>query len=305
MSFVKRLSSALLKTSDKMTLGLAELAGKRRLDADFLQELEDLLLMADLGVETAAFLVSQIQKQRFNKEITLDEVKTLLATEIEQILQKVVSPLKISAVQPHVLLMVGVNGSGKTTTIAKLGQIFKAQGFNGMFAAGDTFRAAAVEQLQTWGNRLDIPVISKDAGADPAALAYEAIEKAKSQKKDFLLIDTAGRLHNRIDLMAELQKVVRVIHKLDEDAPHNCVLVLDATIGQNALTQVKAYQEMVNVSGLIITKLDGSAKGGVVVGLAHTLGLPIHAVGVGEGADDLQPFDPAVFAQSLVGITTA
>lgn len=304
MNFVKRLSFSLAKSSDKIDLGLTDFIGKRKLNSDFLEELSDALLIADLGVETTDFLIEQIKKKRFNKEITLEETKYLISLEVEKILKKVTFPLKINSLNsPHIILMVGINGSGKTTTIAKLGAKFKEQNLKGMFAAGDTFRAAAVTQLKTWGDRLEIPVISKDIKSDPATISYEAIEKAKSQKKDFLLIDTAGRLHNRDDLMAELQKVSRVIKKLDENAPHDCILVLDSTIGQNAISQVKAYQKMLKISGLIITKLDGSSKGGVVVGLAHTIGLPIHAVGVGENAEDLQPFDPSIFAKSLLGIS--
>ncbi len=302
-SWLQRLKAALTRSSNKIGEGIAALFTKRRLDDETLEELEDLLIQSDLGVETAAKLTANLASGRFNKEIDAEEVKTILSEQVATILTPVAQPLAIQKdLKPHVVLVVGVNGSGKTTTIGKIAKHQKDLKKRVMMAAGDTFRAAAVEQLQIWGKRVKCPVIAKETGTDAASLAYEALEEARVAKTDVLLIDTAGRLHNKADLMAELEKVVRVIKKLDPEAPHSTLLVLDATIGQNAHQQVEAFQRMVNVTGLVMTKLDGSARGGVVVALAEKFGLPIHFVGVGEGIEDLRPFEAEHFAKSLMGL---
>ncbi|MFB0992618.1 MAG: signal recognition particle-docking protein FtsY, partial [Rhodospirillales bacterium] len=263
----------------------------------------DILLQGDLGVSTATRLTSLLAKTRFDQEISSEEIKIALAEEVATILAPVAQPLVIDGThKPHIILVCGINGSGKTTTIGKMARQFKNQGKSVTLAAGDTFRAAAVEQLKIWGERSDCPVISRDNGADAAGLAFDAIKEAQASGADVLMIDTAGRLQNRKDLMEELTKVVRVIRKVDETAPHSVLLVMDATIGQNAHSQVEVFKDMVDVSGLIITKLDGSAKGGVVVSLAERFEIPVHAVGVGEGIDDLRPFEADAFARSLIGL---
>lgn len=301
--WLQRLKAALSRSSGKIGQGIAALFTKRRLDDDTLEELEDLLIQSDLGVETAARLTAGLAKGRYDKEIEAEEVKQVLADQVTEILEPVTKPLEINPeLKPHVVLVVGVNGSGKTTTIGKIAKEQRGKKRKVMLAAGDTFRAAAVEQLQVWGKRVKCPVIARETGTDAASLAFEALEAAQKEKCDLLLIDTAGRLHNRADLMAELEKILRVIRKRDPSAPHDILLVLDATIGQNAHQQVEAFQRMVNVSGLALTKLDGSARGGVVVALAEKYKLPIHYVGVGEGADDLRPFDATHFARSLMGL---
>ena len=278
--------------------------GATRLDAASLEEVEDALIGADLGTKSAARLADAMRKHKFDGPVTSDSLAAALADAIAEILHPVATPLVPDPVhRPHVLLLVGVNGSGKTTTAGKLAQQWHQQGKTVMLAAGDTFRAAAIEQLQIWGDRTGTQVIAGDQGGDAAALAYAALEKAQKEQADILIIDTAGRLQNRTELMDELAKIVRVIRKLDASAPHDSVIVLDGTVGQNALSQVKAFQQAADVSGLIVTKLDGSAKGGVVVALAEEFGLPVHAVGVGEGADDLQPFDAQEFANALTGVT--
>ena len=278
--------------------------GATKLDAASLEEVEDALIGADLGTKSAARLADAMRKHKFDGPVTSDSLAAALADAIAEILHPVATPLVPDPVhRPHVLLLVGVNGSGKTTTAGKLAQQWHQQGKTVMLAAGDTFRAAAIEQLQIWGDRTGTQVIAGDQGGDAAALAYAALEKAQKEKADILIIDTAGRLQNRTELMDELAKIVRVIRKLDASAPHDSVIVLDGTVGQNALSQVKAFQQAADVSGLIVTKLDGSAKGGVVVALAEEFGLPVHAVGVGEGADDLQPFDAQEFANALTGVT--
>lgn len=298
-----RLKAGLSKSSNKIVGGIADVIKKRKLDDEALEDLEEVLITADLGPATAAKLTAALAKSRFDKEVTDEEVRGALAEEIGTILEPVAKPLEIdTGLKPHVVLVVGVNGSGKTTTIGKLAQHYREQGLKVMMAAGDTFRAAAVEQLQIWGERTGCPVVAKETGADAAGLAYDAIERAKAEGSDVLLIDTAGRLHNKKDLMAELEKVVRVIRKKDEAAPHDTLLVLDATVGQNAHSQVETFREMVNVSGLVMTKLDGTAKGGVLVALAEKFGLPIHAIGVGEKAEDLRPFKADDYARSLMGI---
>jgi fused signal recognition particle receptor len=275
---------------------------RRVLDDEMLEQLEELLISTDMGVDTALRVTANMAEGRFGKRLSVDEIKRLMATEVARIMDPIAKPLPIYAKTPQVVLVVGVNGSGKTTTIGKLASQFKAAGKNVVIAAGDTFRAAAVEQLQVWGDRADVPVLTAGQGSDPASLAFDAMTKAERDGADLLLIDTAGRLQNRGDLMEELAKIVRVIRKKDPSAPHNTLLVLDATTGQNALNQVKVFQEISDVSGLVMTKLDGTAKGGVLVALADKFGLPIHAIGVGEQIDDLQPFDPQEFADALMGL---
>jgi fused signal recognition particle receptor len=298
----QRLKAGLTRSSGKLGEGIAGILTRRKLDDAALEELEELLISADLGVATAAKLTANLAKTRFDKEVAPEEVRQALAADIAAILEPVARPLLLDpARRPHVVLIVGVNGSGKTTTIGKLAKLYRDQGLGVLIAAGDTFRAAAIEQLQIWGERAGCPVIAKDPGADAAALAYEALEQARRRQDDVLLIDTAGRLHNKADLMAELQKVIRVLKKLDESAPHDCVLVLDATTGQNAHAQVETFKQLVAVSGLVVTKLDGSARGGVLVALAEKFGLPVHAIGVGEAAEDLRPFKAEDFARALVG----
>ncbi len=298
-----RLKEGLQRSSQKITGGITDLFTKRKLDAEALQDLEELLIQGDLGVSTAMRLSGTLAKTRFDQEVTPEEIRTALAEEITKILEPVAVPLTVDpARKPHVILVCGVNGSGKTTTIGKMARQFRDQGQSVLLAAGDTFRAAAVEQLQIWGERSDCRVISRDTGADAAGLAFDALKEAQSENADVLMIDTAGRLQNRKDLMEELSKVIRVVRKVDETAPHTVLLVMDATIGQNAHSQVETFKEMVEVSGLVMTKLDGSAKGGVVVALAEKFELPVHAVGVGEGIDDLRPFEAKTFARSLMGL---
>jgi fused signal recognition particle receptor len=275
----------------------------RVLDDDMLESLEELLIAADMGVETSLKLAARMAEGRFGRRLGAREIKELLAAEIAAVLEPVARPMPIYPRRPQVVLVVGVNGSGKTTTIGKLASQFRAAGKSVVIAAGDTFRAAAVEQLQIWGERAGVPVMTAAQGSDPASLAYEAMARAEAEGADLLLIDTAGRLQNREDLMAELAKIVRVIRKRDPDAPHNTLLVLDATTGQNALGQVEIFQRIADVTGLVMTKLDGTAKGGVLVALADRFGLPIHAIGVGEAIDDLAPFDPQEFAAALTGLT--
>ncbi len=298
-----RLKDGLSKSSQKITGGITDLFTKRKLDAGALDELEEILITGDMGVTTAAKLAGAIADRRFEPDVSADVVRAALAEDIADILAPVAKPLEIDPGHaPHVVLVCGVNGSGKTTTIGKMAKQFKDDGRSVMIAAGDTFRAAAVEQLQVWGERSNCPVITGTPGGDAAALAYTALEQAKAANADVLMIDTAGRLQNRKDLMAELEKIVRVIGKVDDTAPHSVLLVMDATIGQNAHSQVETFKQMVDVTGLVMTKLDGSAKGGVVVALAEKFGLPVHAVGVGEGIEDLRPFEAVAFARSLMGV---
>ena len=310
MGWLQKLKQGLSKSSQKVSeslkslTSLSSLMGATKLDAASLEEVEDALIGADLGTKSAARLADAMRKHKFDGPVTSDSLAAALADAIAEILHPVATPLVPDPVhRPHVLLLVGVNGSGKTTTAGKLAQQWHQQGKTVMLAASDTFRAAAIEQLQIWGDRTGTQVIAGDQGGDAAALAYAALEKAQKEQADILIIDTAGRLQNRTELMDELAKIVRVIRKLDASAPHDSVIVLDGTVGQNALSQVKAFQQAADVSGLIVTKLDGSAKGGVVVALAEEFGLPVHAVGVGEGADDLQPFDAQEFANALTGVT--
>ena len=274
---------------------------KRKFDDDMLEQLEELLISSDMGVDTAMRVAANMAQGNLGSRFSTSEIKKLLADEIEQIMENVAQPLPIYSKHPQVVLVVGVNGSGKTTTIGKLASQFKEAGKNVVIAAGDTFRAAAVEQLQIWGDRANVPVLVAPEGSDPASLAFDALTKAQEEKADLLMIDTAGRLQNRTDLMEELAKIVRVLKKKDPEAPQNTILVLDATTGQNAISQVETFREIAEVSGLIMTKLDGTAKGGVLVALADKFGLPIHAIGIGEQIDDLAPFDPTEFAQALTG----
>jgi len=304
--FLARLRQGLARSTARLTEGLGALFTKRKLDDAALEELEELLISADLGVAAARRIIDSFRRTRFGREVTQDEIRAALAEEIAAILAPVAVPLIPEPEHaPHVVLVVGVNGTGKTTTIAKLAALWKGEGLSPLLVAGDTFRAATVEQLRVWGERIGCPVVSGADGADPAGLAFDALKRAREQSADVLLIDTAGRLHNKADLMAELAKVVRVLRKLDPSAPHSVLLVLDATTGQNALQQVRVFREMCEVTGLVVTKLDGSAKGGVVVALAQEFGLPVHAVGVGERAEDLRPFEAKAFARSLVGLEDA
>ncbi len=280
-------------------------AVRRTLDDDMLEQLEELLIASDMGVDTALRVTANMAEGRFGKKLSTDEIKQLLAQEVARVMEPVAKPMPIYPNRPQVVLVVGVNGSGKTTTIGKLASQFKAAGKKVVIAAGDTFRAAAVEQLQVWGERAGVPVLTAPEGSDPASLAFDALTKAQEDGADLLMIDTAGRLQNRADLMEELAKIVRVIRKKDETAPHNTLLVLDATTGQNALSQVETFRNLADVSGLVMTKLDGTAKGGVLVALADKFGLPIHAIGVGEQIDDLAPFDPEEFAAALTGLEPA
>lgn len=303
MSWLGRLRAGLGRSSEKLAQGIAGIFTGRKPDAGTLEQLEELLIGADIGPATAADLAAKLGKRRFDTEDAPDAVRQALAEDIAAILEPVAQPLAVDAAhRPHVVLVVGVNGSGKTTTIGKLGKLLADEGKSVMLAAGDTFRAAAVEQLRIWGERIGAPVIARTSGADAAGLAFDALEAARAAGVDVLLIDTAGRLHNKAGLMAELQKIIRVLKKLDPSAPHSVLLVLDATTGQNAHNQVDVFRSMTEVTGLIVTKLDGSARGGVIVGLAGRFGLPIHAVGVGEGVDDLRSFDAGEFARSLVGL---
>lgn len=276
-------------------------APRRVLDDAMLESLEELLIASDMGVDTALRVAANLAEGRMGKRLSVPEIKGLLAAEVARIMAPVARPLPLYAHRPQVVLVVGVNGSGKTTTIGKLASQFRAAGKSVIIAAGDTFRAAAVEQLKIWGDRAGVAVLTAPEGSDPASLAYDALEKARADGTDLLLIDTAGRLQNRADLMEELAKIVRVLRKLDAAAPHNTLLVLDATTGQNAISQVEVFARISDVSGLVMTKLDGTAKGGVLVALADRFGLPIHAIGIGEQIDDLAPFDPEEFAQALVG----
>jgi fused signal recognition particle receptor len=302
LGFLSRLKAGLARTTEKLTGNLAASFTKRRLDDAALEELEDRLIGADLGAAVAKRIIAGFRKTRFGREVSEDEIKSALAEEIAAILTPVARPLAIDpARQPHVVLMVGVNGTGKTTTIGKMALQYRQEGKHPVLVAGDTFRAAAVEQLQVWGQRTGAPVISGPPNSDAAGLAFDALTRATADKADVLLIDTAGRLHNKAALMDELAKIIRVLRKQDETAPHSVLLVLDATTGQNAIQQVKIFKELVAVTGLVVTKLDGSARGGIVVALAEEFSLPVHAVGVGEKAEDLRPFEALDFARGLLG----
>lgn len=298
-----RLKAGLTRSSQTLTQGITRVFTRKRLDQAALDELEELLIGADMGAKVAADVVAEIKRTRFNSDVAEDEVRGVLAEEIAKILRRVSKPLTIRPeLKPHVILVAGVNGSGKTTTIGKLAQKYRGEGLKVMMAAGDTFRAAAIEQLKIWGERTDAAVVAKEIGADAAGLAYEAFERARNEGFDVLLIDTAGRLQNKAGLMAELEKMVRVLKKLDPDAPHSAILVLDATTGQNAVVQAEVFRDTARITGLVMTKLDGTARGGILVSIAEKFDLPVHYVGVGESADDLQPFDAESFARALVGV---
>jgi fused signal recognition particle receptor len=298
-----RLTGGLMRTSTALSDRVTGLFTKRKLDATTLEDLEDALIQADFGVETATRMAEAVGKGRYEKGISPDEVRSILATEIERALDPVAMPITVDAAKkPYVILTVGVNGAGKTTTIGKLALKFKAEGRRVMLAAGDTFRAAAIEQLRVWGERTDVPVISRAQGSDAAGLAFDAFKEAREAGADVLLIDTAGRLQNKAGLMDELEKIVRVIRKLDAEAPHATLLVLDATVGQNALSQVELFSQAAPVSGLVMTKLDGTARGGILVALAAKFGLPVHFIGVGEGIEDLEPFAARDFARAITGL---
>ena len=301
--FWSRLASGLARTASSLGQGITDLVSKRKLDAATLEELEEVLIRADLGVETSMRIVEDVGRGRHDKMISAEEVKSLIAAEVERILAPVATPLVVdTAHKPFILLMVGVNGSGKTTTIGKLASQWRAEGRKVVLAAGDTFRAAAIEQLKVWGQRTGATVIAREQGADAAGVAHDAITEARAQNADILMIDTAGRLQNRTELMAELEKVVRVIKKQEPTAPHAVLLVLDATVGQNALSQVEAFARIAGVTGLVMTKLDGTARGGILVAIAAKHKLPIHLIGVGEGQDDLQPFAARDFARAIAGL---
>ncbi|MDR6951494.1 fused signal recognition particle receptor [Ancylobacter sp. 3268] len=301
--FWKRLTQGLTRTASNLSTGITDLFTKRKLDATTIEDLEDVLIRADLGVETSARIAEVVGKGRYDKQIEPEEVRGLVAAEIEKVLAPVAMPLVFeSDARPFVLLMVGVNGSGKTTTIGKLASALRAQRKKVVLAAGDTFRAAATEQLKVWAERTGAALVSRPPGADAAGVAFDALAQAKADNADVLIIDTAGRLQNRAELMAELEKIVRVVRKQDPTAPHAVVLTLDATVGQNALSQVEAFQRVAGVTGLVMTKLDGTARGGILVALAAKFGLPVHLIGVGEGIDDLQPFAARDFARAVVGL---
>ncbi len=302
LGFFTRLKEGLSRSTQKLTGGITAALTKKRLDDEALDALEEALISADLGPAAAEQIIAEFRRTRFGQDVTDDEVKQALSREIATMLEPVAIPLEIDrTLKPHVILVVGVNGTGKTTTIGKLAQIYRRDGMRAIMVAGDTFRAAAVEQLQVWGERTGAPVIAGAPGADPAGLAFDALNRARAEQADVLLIDTAGRLHNKGALMEELAKIIRVIQKQDPTAPHSTLLVLDATTGQNAMEQVRVFKELVDITGLVVTKLDGSARGGIVVALAQAFGLPVHAVGVGETADDLRPFEAIDFARGLVG----
>ena len=302
-NWFQKLNTGLFKSSEKISQGVKKIFVNKKLDIQTLNDLEELLIMADLGPSAAEKLTAELANEKFDKNIKPEEVKTFLAKKIEETLVDVAKPLILNnSKTPSVVLVVGVNGTGKTTTIGKLAYQYSNEGKKIMIAACDTFRAAAVEQLQIWAERSNAEFVKSSQGCDSAGLAYEALEKAKSKKIDVLFIDTAGRVQNRTELMEELAKIIRVIRKLDPESPHHCLLTLDATTGQNAVSQVEIFKEMAEISGLIVTKLDGSAKGGILLSLAEKFSLPVHAVGVGEKIEDLQSFEAQEFAKSLMGL---
>jgi fused signal recognition particle receptor len=301
-SWWQRLSGGLKRTSASIGGAVADLVVRRKLDQAMLDEIEDVLIRADLGVDTAARIAAAVGEGRYDKSITADEVKAVVAAEVEKVLAPVAKPLAMGEAKPFVVLVVGVNGSGKTTTIGKLAAKFRAEGRSVMLAAGDTFRAAAIDQLKIWGRRSGASVIARSSGADAAGVAFDALTEARGEEIDVLLVDTAGRLQNKAVLMEELQKIVRVMKKIEPRAPHAVLLVLDATVGQNALSQVEVFRDIAGVSGLAMTKLDGTARGGILVAIAAKFGLPVHFIGVGEGIDDLAPFSAKDFARAIAGI---
>jgi fused signal recognition particle receptor len=298
----QRLSSGLRRTSTSIGTAINDVVVKRKLDQSMVDEIEEVLIRADLGPESSARIAAAVGEGRYDKAITSEEVRSVVAAEVEKVLTPLVKPLAVDSAKPFVVLVVGVNGSGKTTTIGKLAARFRSEGRSVMLAAGDTFRAAAVDQLKIWGGRSGAPVIARPPGADAAGLAFDAITEARGEEIDVLLVDTAGRLQNKTVLMDELTKMVRVMKKVDTDAPHAVVLVLDATVGQNALSQVEAFRSIAGVTGLVMTKLDGTARGGILVAIAAKYGLPVHFVGVGEGVDDLAPFSAREFANAIAGL---
>lgn len=301
-SWWQRLSAGLKRTSGSIGGALTDLVSKRKLDRAMLEDIEDVLLRADLGTEVAARIAAKVGEGRYDKDVSAQDVQEIVGAEVEKVLAPVAKPLVIDESQkPFVILVVGVNGSGKTTTIGKLAAKFTAEGRRVMLAAGDTFRAAAIEQLKVWGERTGVPVVARAHGSDSASLAFDAASEAKADNRDVLLIDTAGRLQNKAELMVELEKVARVIKKVDASAPHGVLLVLDATVGQNALSQVEAFRKTAGVTGLVMTKLDGTARGGILVAISETYRLPVHFIGVGEGVDDLAPFTAHDFALAIAG----
>ena len=301
--WLNRLRAGMARSSARLTDGINTIFNRRRLDDAALAELEELLIASDMGVGIAAEVTEELRRRRFNQEVTPEEVRSALAEQVIQLVEPVIKPLRPDPEKkPFVILIVGVNGTGKTTTIAKLAKQYRDAGHDVVLAAGDTFRAAGIEQLQIWGERTGCRVVTRPMGSDAAGLAYDALEQARAEGSDILLIDTAGRLHNKANLMAELQKIVRVLKKVDSSAPHSVLLVLDATTGQNAHAQAEIFRDMVGVTGIIMTKLDGTARGGVLVSLAEKYGIPIHAIGVGETSEDLRPFEARAYARSLVGL---
>jgi len=301
--WLDRLRSGLSRSSQTFSAGITGIFAKGLLDPETLNDFEDLLIQADLGTDTAARIVDVLAEQRVNRNITIDEVRAIMAGEIEKVLLPVAAPLAVDATKrPFVILMVGVNGTGKTTTIGKLASRYRGEGRSVLVAAGDTFRAAAIEQLKIWGERARVPVISRPPGTDASGLAFDAMVEAKKAGTDILMIDTAGRLQNKAELMAELAKVIRVIRKHDPEAPHAVLLTLDATTGQNALNQVDVFRDQAGVTGLVMTKLDGTARGGILVAIAAKAGLPVHFIGVGEGIEDLSPFSARDFARAIAGL---
>lgn len=298
-----RLASGLRKTSQSISGGISDVFTKRTLDDAMLESLEEVLIAADVGVKSATDIIEALRTEKFDKEVDDAEVKEFLAVEIAKRLEKVAIPFTLDAQKkPYVVLVVGVNGNGKTTTIGKLAQRLSGEGKKVMLGAADTFRAAAIDQLAVWAERAAVPLVRGPENSDPASIAYQSLEAAQKQGVDVVMIDTAGRLHTKDTLMAELQKIVKVLRKLDDTAPHAVLQVIDGTTGQNALKQIEAFRETAGVTGLVVTKLDGSTKAGIIVAMAEQFGLPIHAIGVGEGIDDLQPFTPAHFARALVGL---
>lgn len=305
-SWWQRLSAGLKRTSGSIGGALTDLVSKRKLDRAMLDDIEDVLLRADLGTGVAARIAGKVGEGRYDKDVSAQDVQEIVAAEVEKVLVTVAKPLVIDESQkPFIILVVGVNGSGKTTTIGKLAAKFTAEGRRVILAAGDTFRAAAIEQLRIWGERTGVPVVARAHGSDSASLAFDAVSEAKADNRDVLLIDTAGRLQNKAELMVELEKVARVIRKVDASAPHAVLLVLDATVGQNALSQVEAFRKTAGVTGLVMTKLDGTARGGILVAISETYKLPVHFIGVGEGIDDLAPFTAHDFALAIAGKDTA
>jgi fused signal recognition particle receptor len=301
--WLRRLRAGMSRSSARLTEGINTIFARRRLDDEALLELEELLIASDMGIGIASEVTEALRKSRFNQQVAPEEVRAALAEEVIRLVEPMMKPLRLDLDRkPFVILVVGVNGSGKTTTIAKLAKQYRDAGHHVVLAAGDTFRAAGVEQLQIWGERTGCRVVTRPAGSDAAGLAYDAFEEARAEGSDILLIDTAGRLHNKANLMSELQKIVRVLKKVDPQAPHSVLLVLDATTGQNAHAQAEIFREMVGVTGIVMTKLDGTARGGVLVSLAEKYGIPIHAIGIGETADDLRPFEARAYARSLVGL---